>query len=213
MSEPVNHHFVPRHYLRPWATDGTAQVYVFEAGESYPNSLRKICSRDYFHGNPEVEKELAKIEGEHERVLKKVRDDADISKLNESEIALLRSFIAFQRNRTRAMKEEIWETGEEIIRDALREDFEEASLVLDEEEAYIDGLTDAYIQSVHYFLIIHGLFGHIILGDLGMAVLCNQTDTPFVTCDVPICCPRSEIMAWDEMVVNWFRHSKLESNQ
>jgi len=186
MSKPVNHHFVPRHFLRPWAEDETTQVHVFEAEKSFQNSLSNICSRDYFHGNPEVEKELAKIESEYERVLEKLRCEPNIGGLDNSDISLLLSFFAFQRNRTKAIKDEIWETGEEILGDGIREDFEEASLVLDDEESYIDNLTDAYVQSVHYYLMIHGILGHIILGDLDVALLCNQTDIPFVTCDVPI---------------------------
>ena len=186
MSKPINHHFVPKHFLRPWATDESTQVYVFEAQQNFTHSLSEICSRNYFHGNPKVEKELSNIERRHEDVLRKIRSTMDLSELSDSEIATLLSFVAFQRNRTRAVKQEVWESGEEIISEGLREDFEDSSLVLDEQESYIDGLTDAYIQSIHYFLIIHGIFGHIILGDLQVALLYNQTDTPFVTCDVPI---------------------------
>jgi hypothetical protein len=88
MAERKNQHYVPQHFLKGWATDSVVDVLPLSEGKIFPNSIRKVCSRDYFYGNPpSVETELGKLEGHQNSPIKKLRNGTDIPELS----ALLKS--------------------------------------------------------------------------------------------------------------------------
>lgn len=188
-----NQHYVPKHYLRVWATEGNVQTRPLEIEELFLNSLRTICSRDYFYGNPpHVEDALGQLEGIHAKPINKLRNQVDIVNLSQNELRMLYSFVTTQRLRTKSVKEDI-EDGSEFIREGVRDDLEneryksfltwKRELSKDEKE---DSLVDASILSILYRQIILGIFGFEAISDLRTITLHNLTEKEFITSDTPV---------------------------
>lgn len=193
MPERKNQHYVPQHYLKGWATDNVVDILPLSEAEIFPNSIRKVCSRDYFYGNPpSVETEFGKLEGHHHEAIKKLRNGTDITELSGQDIKLLLSFITTQRSRTQAEREDI-RSGEEFMRDAVRDDMEHdryddritwtSDLTEEEKE---ETIVDASLLSTHHYIITLGIFGYFGIQDLEGVMLCNVTDQEFIISDTPI---------------------------
>jgi hypothetical protein len=193
MPERKNQHYVPQHFLKGWATDNVVNVLPLSEGEIFPNSIRKVCSRDYFYGNPpRVETELGKLEGHQHSPIKKLRNGADIGDLSGHEVKLLLSFITTQRSRTEAEREDI-RSAEEFMRDAVKDDMDhdryEGSVIWDSdltEEEMEDTMVDASLLGTHHYIITQGIFGYTGIQDLEAVMLCNVTEREFIISDTPM---------------------------
>ncbi|RZV05078.1 uncharacterized protein DUF4238 [Natrinema hispanicum] len=193
MPEKKNQHYVPKHYLRAWATDGKLNVLPLSAGKIFPDTTDSVCSRNYFYGNPPVvEDELANLDGYHAHPFRELRNGDDLTDLSQQRIELLLSFITTQRTRSRATKEDI-EQGYDFLKGAVEDDMGadrygdkiEWKDDFDEEEK-MEKLVEAHLLGVHHFLIAQGIFGYIGIKDLDGVMLCNVTDQEFIVSDAPM---------------------------
>lgn len=193
MSRPKNHHYVPRHFLRAWDLEDKLNVLHLESEGVFQEDISKVCSRNYFYGNPPtVETEISNLEGYQARPLNTLRDGSNLTDLSDEEIRLLLSFVTTQRSRTKAMKEDI-NTGEEFLRDAVRDDMEadryeefiEWTSDLSEEEKE-DTIVEASLLGTHYYIISLGIFAYIGIQDLDAVMIRNVTDRDFIVCDAPV---------------------------
>jgi len=193
MVERKNQHYVPKHYLRAWATDEKLNVLPLSEGKIFPDTTNSVCSRNYFYGNPtHVEDALANLDGLHAHPLNELRDGADLTDLSDQYTKLLLSFITTQRSRTKATKEDI-RYGEDYLRDAVHDDIEHdryegkinwKSEFTDREKE--DKMVDASLLGTHHYIISLGIFAFIGIGDLEGVMLCNVTDREFVISDAPM---------------------------
>lgn len=193
MPERKNQHYVPKHYLRAWATDEKLSVLPLSAGKIFPDTTDSVCSRNYFYGNPPVvEDELANLDGYHAHPFRELRNGDDLTDLSQQRIELLLSFITTQRTRSRATKEDI-KQGYDFLKDAVEDDMEadryddkiEWKDDFDEDEKK-EKLVEAHLLGVHHFLIAQGIFGYIGIKDLDGVMLCNVTDREFIVSDAPM---------------------------
>jgi hypothetical protein len=193
MPERKNQHYVPKHYLRAWASDKKLNVLPLSAGKIFPDTTNSVCSRNYFYGKPPVvEDELANLDSYHARPLKELRSGDDLTDLSQRGIKLLLSFITTQRTRSRATKEDI-KQGYDFLKDAVEDDMGanryedqiEWKDDLDEEEKK-EKLVEVHLLGVHHFLIAQGVFGYIGIKDLDAVMLCNVTAQEFVVSDAPM---------------------------
>lgn len=193
MVEQKNQHYVPQHYLRAWATDEKLNVLPLSSGETFRETTRSVCSRNYFYGNPPtVETELANLDGHHANPVRELRRGDELTDLSDQYVKLLLSFITTQRSRTKATKEDI-RGGEKFLRDAVKDDMEADryrdritwTSDLNEKEKE-DTLVDATLLGTHHHIITLGIFGYIGIGDLQGVMLCNVTDREFIISDTPV---------------------------
>lgn len=193
MPERKNQHYVPKHYLREWATEGKLHVFPISANKTFPEDTGSVCSRNYFYGNPPiVEEELANLDGLHARPFKELRNENNLTELSHHRIQLLLSFITTQRARSKATKEDVRQ-GEDYLRDAVEEDMEadrfERSIKWKsdlDKRGKEETLVEAHLLGIHHFLIALGIFGYYGINDLRGAVLYNLTDHEFVISDAPL---------------------------
>jgi len=193
MVERKNQHYVPQHYLKAWAIDNVVNVLPLSESETFPNSIRKVCSRDYFYGNPpKVEAELNQLESHHHKSLKNLRNGSDLTQLSPQKVQLLLSFITTQRSRTKATREDI-HSGEEFLRDAVKDDMEsdryENTITwtsdLNEEEKE-ETIVNASLLGTHHYIIALGIFAYIGISDLEGVMLYNVTENEFIISDAPV---------------------------
>ncbi|WP_042663847.1 DUF4238 domain-containing protein [Haloferax sp. ATB1] len=193
MPERKNQHYVPEHYLRAWADNEITNALPLSKGESFPEHISSICSRNYFYGDPPVvEAELQHIDGYHANPVSELRGKDNLTDLSPQQIKLLLSFITTQRSRTKATKEDI-RAGEDFLRDAIKDDFEhdryEDLITWDPEltpEERVDTMVDASLLGTHHYVIGLGIFGYHAIKDLEAVMLCNLTDQEFIISDSPI---------------------------
>lgn len=195
MADYKNQHYVPQHYLRGWAENGKISVYHLEDGAiPVKTSISHVCSEDYLYGNPtHVEEELSELEDLHQEPFTALRSGSYLPDLTPQERILLLSFIGTQRSRNERVRADI-DAGDEILRKGFREDMDhgvyddriEWKDYIDSVEQKEDSLVDASSLGIHLNLILQGIFGFYIFGDLDGVILRNLTDEEFVISDVPI---------------------------
>jgi|AntRauMinimDraft_2_1070382.scaffolds.fasta_scaffold00077_14 hypothetical protein len=195
MPEYKNQHYVPQHYLKGWAEDKKISIYHIEDGPiPVKTSISKVCSEDYLYGNAtHVEKELQNIEELHQGPLDTLRNGYHLTELNRRERLLLLSFIGTQRTRHKLVRADI-DAGDEILREGFREDMEDG--VYDERfewKDHVDGvddkeesLVDAASLGIHLNMMLKGIFGFFIFGDLDGVMLRNSANEEFIISDTPI---------------------------
>jgi len=188
-----NQHYVPQHYLRGWAPHEMIGVYHLEDGEVPDTNIENVCSEDYLYGNPtHVEDALSELENIQNRPIQALRSGKRLVDLSEEEWALLLSFITTQRTRSKFTQEDI-EEGDELLRKAIEEDFEndryqeilEWKSDFDYQEK-LDALVDVSVLSVHHRHMLLGLFSYQTIQDLDAVMLRNGTNREFITSDIPI---------------------------
>jgi len=172
MASNKNQHFVPRCYLRAFASDGggaMTNVFNLTRRRLIPNApLKSQCSRSYFYGEDLfLEKALQKFEGPYAEMLREIRNPA--YSLIERHAQQLRAFWSLQHLRTEATSRRLVEASEEMNSDIGLED-----------DRYRVTQKEAIESSIK---LVPEIFGHI--EDLRLCLVRNATDLPFVTSDHP----------------------------
>ncbi|WP_324759939.1 DUF4238 domain-containing protein [Haloarcula montana] len=183
-----NQHYVPQHYLRPFAnSDDRLCAYNIERETEFPPTpISNLCSEDWFYGGAEQEKSISPFEAECERILQQLRDAQTLSVVSGEDYRNLLRFILFQRMRTKQEKEDmdkmLTDVAEEIAEMGVEsgEIGEEALNLLRE-----DKLTVSH-ESMHPRMILSALLGPEYIADLRGVLLINGTDTGFITSDHPV---------------------------
>jgi len=195
MPEYKNQHYVPKHYLQGWAKDEKISVYHIEDGQiPVKTSISNVCSEDYLYGNAtHVEQELQKIEGLHQEPLEALRSGNYLTEMNRRERLLLLSFIGTQRTRHKRVRADI-DAGDGILREGFRIDMEDGVYDdriewkdhIDSVDDKQDSLVDAAALGIHLNMILQGIFGFLVFGDLDGVMLRNPGGGEFLFSDTPI---------------------------
>lgn len=196
MVEYRNQHFVPELLLEGWATDDRVVTLHFESGHEEPNQdISKICSKNYLYTprhDTQLEQELGSLEGHQAKPIQTLRKGIAPSKISKSAYRCLCSYIFTQRLRTRMYRKELLETGEQVYDGSLRLDYWELinpqkELRLDEQvfEALRKAKLESLVKQVQNYLMMHGFLG-LLLYDLDVVLVRNQTDQEFICSDSPV---------------------------
>ena len=196
MVEYRNQHFVRELLLEGWATDGRAVTLHFESGhEERKQDISDICSKNYLYTprhDTRLEQELGSLEGHQAEPIRALRKGIPTSKISKSTYRCLCSFIFTQRLRTRMYRREILDTGEQVYDAPLRNDYwglidPQKKLRLDNHilEALREAKLESVVKQVQNYLMMHGFFG-LLLYDLDMILVENQTNQEFMCSDSPV---------------------------
>lgn len=188
MQITVNQHYVPRFYMKHFANIKKAgtrgekaliSFYQFKDNlfrENIPTN--SICSEDYFYDKDgKIENTLGNMEAVWSKALNNVIDD----EFTIDDIESIREFAIYQISRTKAMLTHNREMATNVIKGILKQQSVDVS---DEEMEFIEKKIQDEITPELGLSIVKKTISAIL--DLKMKVITNETETKFITSDVPV---------------------------
>ena len=187
MSEYRNQHYVPQSYLRDWATDERIFGLHLPSNREFNESISDVCSRNYFYSvTAFLEKRFSKLESAHAQAFNKLRDGRSIRDMSRRDRRLLHSFVFTQRHRTKAMLDEIKGFGEEMWVDHVDVSPKEVDVDTDALVDFQEARFEQNMKGIHQTMLPYGILSPFMIGDLELNLLCNETETGFLTSDAPV---------------------------
>jgi hypothetical protein len=199
MTAHKNQHYVPQSYLRHFSQDGTGLYrYFLKDGVIKRSSIEKTCANFWFYApkgtSADFEATLSGLETQHAAIIQEILDARSlnvVSSKNQEETSftsflLLCNFILLTETRTKLSKQE----GEAAINLAF--DLKKQNLAQSKEAREL-GITQESIDrlklgraSANLESMLGAMVGAHTISDLGIALLVNKTDRPFITSDAPV---------------------------
>jgi len=186
-------HYVPRFYLRNFATRRNNEIllYCFDKTDfrSFPTNIKGIGCEKFFYENIEteqtLEKALSKLERDFSKVYAKLGNSRSLLSLDRNEKTILASFVAVQDIRTKEFRELLRSFGKEMKRvlgdKPLSNDLREQLETVDSED---------YIRSNHSKMVAETLSGKTgfieIYLSMKWILFENYTKIPLWTSDHPV---------------------------
>lgn len=191
MAEYKNQHYVPKFLLRGWTDDEKVAVYNLDNQQEYPKtSISNLCSEDYFYGDSEAERGMDGLENLHAGIINKIRSSKSFDVLTRTEIQYFCIFVQLQRNRTKQKKEEMDSIADNLAKELLKLKAEagEIDTELGDGRDALDLLDRFRItrEKPLAYPMLQALTGVDLIKDLEVAIIENQSDTPFVISDHPV---------------------------
>jgi len=187
MAQNKNQHYVPKFYFRLFSQNGKT-ICLFNIPKELfieSASIAGQCSKNYFYNkNIEVEKAFAQLEGLIRTKLNLILENKRLDCLSKEEIEHLKAHILFQYGRTKfardrenelanylfdLLKPKMYSDAKEKGKDILWESIENAKIIL---------------NSSHALLI--SMMSGILLNDLNIALLENESKIDFIFSDNPV---------------------------
>lgn len=195
-----NQHYVPQFYQRRFSDDGkNVGAYLVDQLKAIPHApIKSQASADYYYtsetNKPEnIETAFSKLEGIAKELMEKL-DANPRAPLSKQDNFALYVFTILQMGRTPTPAEDTKESANITLRNFLRvqvqiaknSDSPELANFRDIPDDVIDNitLTDEYAKKVTLGSYLEMLPACI---DLKQKILINQTSTPFITSDNPVC--------------------------
>jgi len=195
-----NQHYVPQFYQRRFSDDGkNVGVYIVDQLKAIPQApIKSQASADYFYTSdtkkPEnVEKAFSGIEGIAKEIMQKL-DAIPRSPLTKEESFSLYVFTILQLGRTLSPVQDTREMANMMLRKVIKAQVEISKNSDNPELADYKDITDEVINSI---TLTDEAAKKLTLGsylqmlpaciDLKSKVLINETATPFITSDNPVC--------------------------
>lgn len=195
MGERGNQHYVPQFYFRLFSC-GKSKIHLLlkQNDRIILNSpIKGQCAENKFYGSTELETQIMRIESVHSLVIRRlIRNTwvSDPSELSETEHHLLLQAVLFQKARTSLQMQIYKKSTEEFTLSLFRAYLERFD---DEESMTIAKLIDEGEVEVNVnklsiiaLQIETALNAWKCIADLGLVVLRNCTDIPFVFGDAPV---------------------------
>lgn len=196
MPEGLNQHFVPQYYFRNFSK-GESCIHLLLKKSSkivYDASIKGQCAKHKLYGGPEIEKIFANLDSRHSKAIKDALFTAwkpNIRQLDVHSLAWLWEAILFQRARTTLQAEKMAPVMEKLMLECFKEYLLHDPDIKDREKIV------AHIESGHFQLkqdrkvtLAHTISGAlssaILISDLGIRLLRNRTDYPFIFGDSPV---------------------------
>lgn len=178
MPNRKNQHFVPRVYLRSFASNENCIELFIKSNGSFVTdaSISGQASRPYFYGkDPEIEERFGYFETEYGRVLEKI--NSDLNSLSKEDINFLAMFLFLQWGRTEAAASELTSTGNSLNQ-YVSEKFPEADKSdLEAATTFQKNLECSLSLAVEMYEICR---------DLSYKFLINETSVDFISSDSPV---------------------------
>lgn len=195
-----NQHYVPQFYQRRFSDDGkNVGVYIVDQQKAIPQApIKSQASADYFYTSdtdkPEnVEKAFSALESIAKEIMQKL-DANPRGPLSKEESFSLYVFTILQLGRTLSPVQDTREMANIMLRKVIRAQVEISKNSDNPELADYKDITDEIIDSV---TLTDEAAKKLTLGsylqmlpvciDLKSKTLINETSTPFITSDNPVC--------------------------
>lgn len=181
-----NQHYVPQFYFRLYSTGGE-NIWMYNVGDQRCINvpIKSQCQEDYFYGkNPEIEQHFSVGEGTFNTLLSRIIQDSSLAGLSDEDLRNLRGFVTFQRGRTQAAKMQAEEMSDTFAKQILKFHIAgDPTLPFTEEDLKGFRIVDegAYLE-----VLLHHLLSPILIHDLEIALLLNETEYDFVFSDSPV---------------------------
>lgn len=190
MQITINQHYVPRFYMKYFANiknAGTKKEKVLISFYQFKDSMLKenipissICSEDYFYDQDgRIENALAALETMWNKALKNAIDD----NLTTDDIESIKEFVLYQIVRTKAMLSHNREMATTMMEGILKKEFGD---IVDDDNVkeYLENKIQNEITPEFGLSIVKEVMPTI--RDLETKIISNETETKFITSDVPI---------------------------
>lgn len=196
MAERKNQHFVPQYYFRNFSK-GERCIHALLKQSStivYNAGIKGQCAKRKFYGPPEIETVFEKLDTRHNKAIRDALSTAwepNVRQLDVQSLAWLWEAILFQRARTTLQAEKMAPMMESLALELFKEHLKHAANIQDREKLV------AHIENGHVWLkqdrkvtlahsILSALDSAILISDLGIRLLRNWTDYPFIFGDSPV---------------------------
>lgn len=190
MQITINQRYVPRFYMKYFANiknAGTKKEKVLISFYQFKDSMLKenipissICSEDYFYDQDgRIENALAVLETMWNKALKNAIDD----NLTADDIESIKEFVLYQIVRTKAMLSHNREMATTMMEGILKKEFGD---IVDDDNVkeYLANKIQNEITPEFGLSIVKEVMPTI--RDLETKIISNETETKFITSDVPI---------------------------
>ena len=196
MTEQANHHFVPKFYFRNFSEDG-ARIHLLlrPTGQVILKApIKGQCAKHRFYGATETERLISGLEGEFSSAIRDAIQTAwcqQDSRLSEDCVFKLRQATVFQRHRTVHEVDKM----SSMMETSSLEEFEGTSPTrsgVKDREEIIRAIEDGSIKVtcddrwVVMRLVTTAFPAVVLIADLPVWLIRNQTDLPFVFGDAPV---------------------------
>lgn len=196
MSQYANQHFLPKFYFRRFSGDSDAINLVHCASGKIilDASISHQCAAHKLHGTPEVEQALNQLEGRHANALRVISDagwKSNWSGMTPEILGDLWQGILLQWSRTLLNFEKSKDIPNSFGLPAFR-----AYIASRRDDPYRDRILEAIdkgqvrIAPAREYAVLQSislaLESVLLISDLGLCVLRNHTDFPFVFSDSPV---------------------------
>lgn len=186
MTARKSHHYVPQFYMRLFSglTAGRIGVYLIDKDRFIPGaSIKGQACKDYFYGRDGVAEEaFGEIENATAPVLKAIMEGSLPQPGSVAYHALI-LYLALQHSRTIEAEAQLAEGAEQAMRAMLRTKFE-----LEGNQQMLEGLELVRIRRTHTIreAVMAGTIGAMLLTDLTLLRVHNDSDVPFLASDAPV---------------------------
>src|SRR3989344_2393286 len=181
-----NQHYVPAFYFRLYSDDGK-NIWMYNVTEqrSMKVPIKTQCQEDYFYRkNPELEKHFSVGETQFNSLLTRVVQNSSLANLSENDMRDLRAFVTFQRGRTQAAKIQAEEMSDTFAKQILRFHIAaDPSLPFKDEDLEKFRIVD---EGAYMEVLLHHLLSPILIHDLEIVLLLNETDQDLVFGGAPV---------------------------
>lgn len=187
MVQNKNQHYVPEFYFKLFSKDEKT-ICVFNISNKKfieHASIKGQCSKHYFYSkNLNIEKTFSWLEGLAKKKLKNIIDNKNLSCLSKEEKEHLKSHILFQHGRTKFAydrEEDMANYIFNLLKPKIYQDAKESG----EDISWKSIKNSKIVLKSSYNLLVSMMSG-ILLYDLNMILLENQSNMDFIFSDNPV---------------------------
>lgn len=185
MAENKRQHFIPQFYLRYFSLnkeDKQVCIYNLDREKYFEGNIKTICSKDYFYDKDgQLEKTLSLMEGAVSKTIGKIIESETIKFEGAEEFSRFLSFVCMQYGRTKLQGEINTQIANKIF------DYYKPRI---SKEKGIDMETLKAMKMKHPHPVLHSLLysllSGVIISDMNMVLLKNNTSIEFITSDSPV---------------------------
>jgi hypothetical protein len=182
MASQKNQHFVPQFYLRNFSgsrkTIGCLHLSSGKIIHAAP--IRSQCSHDYFYGTDgKAEKTLALLEGSFSEIFKRIITTGMLPLFDSNDMQTILLFISIQRART--------EEAASILMSSMNMVTKEIFMEIAKKNGFPeDQLPTLTTENPVGHTLRMAVDSYPLLQDLGIKLVHNGTNIPFITSDHPV---------------------------
>ena len=198
MSERTNQHYVPRFYFRNFSGDGSRIHLLLRPSDRIILNapIKGQCIKQRLYGPAEIESSISQIEARYSRAIRNAIHTAwhpdDPRMDDECQYQLLEAVLV-QRARTMHAVEKEFDDTEQVLFELFKEHLR-CSPSVEGREEMIQAIEDGKITikqdatSVVSELMLAAIKSVVLIMDLGVRLLRNRTEMPFLFGDAPVVC-------------------------